>query len=88
MPSQALPLERSEVANFVLTLIKESTSPQTHVLSCLSHSMVYQGPLKREHAFIPDCFKIMPRGVVPLTSALLNLPKGKSLGRSKHATNS
>jgi hypothetical protein len=25
---------------------------------------------------------------VPLTSALLNLPKGKSLGRSKPATNS
>ncbi len=27
-------------------------------------------------------------GSVPLTSALLNLPKGKSLGRSKPATNS
>jgi hypothetical protein len=27
-------------------------------------------------------------GPVPLTSALLNLPKGKSLGRSKPATNS
>jgi len=26
--------------------------------------------------------------VVPLTLALLNLPKGKSLGRSKPATNS
>jgi hypothetical protein len=26
--------------------------------------------------------------IVPLTSALLNLPKGKSLGRSKPATNS
>jgi hypothetical protein len=30
----------------------------------------------------------MKVGVVPLTIALLNLPKGKSLGRSKPATNS
>jgi hypothetical protein len=29
-----------------------------------------------------------PSTFVPLTSALLNLPKGKSLGRSKPATNS
>jgi hypothetical protein len=43
-------------------------------------------------SYLRDCksflWGIQKKGFVPLTLALLNLPKGKSLGRSKPATNS